>query len=233
MRILVTRPSEDATRLAVRLAAMDVEAIAAPLLDIRNLAGAALDLSGIQAILFTSANGVRAFTARSNVRDLPALCVGDATAREAKDDGFVTVKSATGDVAALADLAKAACVPEGGALLHPAGSKVAGDLAGRLQAEGFSYRREVMYEAVKTDVLPIEAQQVLTAGEVDGVLFYSPRTGAAFAKLVRDANLQGALGTVTAYCLSDAVEDKIKDLAWASIKVAKTPDQESLLALIV
>ena len=233
MRILVTRPSEDATRLAVRLAAMGVEAIAAPLLDIRNIDGAALDLRGVQAILFTSANGVRAFIARSEERTIPALCVGDATAREAKDEGFVTVKSATGDVAALADLVKAACDPKGGALLHPAGSKVAGDLAGRLQAQGFSYRREVMYEAVKTDALPVEAHQALTAGKVDGVLFYSPRTGAAFAKLVRGAGLEGALGNVTAYCLSDAVKDKIKDLEWAAIKVAKTPDQKTLLALIV
>lgn len=233
MRILVTRPSEDATRLAARLAAMGVEAIAAPLLDIRNIAGPALDLSGVQAILFTSANGVRAFIQRSEARTIPALCVGDATAREAKAAGFENIKSATGDVAALADLAKVECVPEGGALLHPAGSKVAGDLAGRLQAVGFSYRREVMYEAVKTDVLPIEAHQALTAGKVDGVLLYSPRTGAAFAQLVRGAGLEGALGNITAYCLSDAVEDKIKDLEWASIKVAKTPDQETLLALIV
>lgn len=233
MRILVTRPSEDATRLSVRLAAMGVEAIAAPLLDIRNIAGVALDLSGVQAILFTSANGVRAFSARSDERTIPALCVGDATAREAKDEGFVAVKSATGDVAALADLVKAECVLTGGALLHPAGSKVAGDLAGRLQAGGFTYQREVLYEAVKTDALPVEAHQALTAGEVDGVLFYSPRTGAAFAKLVRDADLEGSLGSVTAYCLSDGVKDKIKDLEWAAIKVAKTPDQETLLALIV
>lgn len=233
MRILVTRPSEDATRLAARLATMGAEAIASPLLDIRYLDGDQLNLDGVQATLFTSANGVRAFAQRSTDRGLLALCVGDATAREAKAVGFENVKSATGDVTALADLVKAECDPQGGALLHPAGSKVAGDLAGQLQSGGFTYRREVMYEAVKADAMPGEAHQALTAGEVDGVLFYSPRTGAAFAKLVRGANLEGSLGSVTAYCLSDAVKDKIKGLEWASIKVAKTPDQKTLLALIV
>lgn len=72
MRVLVTRPSEDAGLLGERLAALGVEASAAPLLSIENIAGDALDLDGVQAVLFTSANGVRAYGARSDDRSLPA-----------------------------------------------------------------------------------------------------------------------------------------------------------------
>lgn len=233
MRVLVTRPSEDATRLGERLAALGHEAVAAPLLDIHYIAGDALDLGGVQAVLFTSANGVRAFAARTANRSLPALCVGDATGREAQGAGFTNVKSAAGDVAALAGLAAAELDPAAGALLHPAGTKVAGDLAGLLQGTGFTYRREILYEAVKATALPQAAREALAVGAVDGVLLYSPRTGAAFANLVSAAGLSAALATVTAVCLSPAVAIEVQELPWAGVQVAATPDQEALLALLV
>jgi len=163
---------------------------------------------------------------------LPALCVGDATAREALALGFETVKSAAGDVGALAALATQELDPAAGALLHPAGSKVAGDLAAMVQTAGFTYRREVLYQAIKADSLPVDALQALTAGEVDAVVLYSPRTGAAFARLVDKAAVAEHLKIVSAYCLSDAVADRIQDLAWRNIYIAAQPDQASLLALL-
>ena len=232
MRLLVTRPAEDAERLMVRLAVLGHEGVAAPLLDVRTIAGDALDLSGVQAVLFTSANGVRAFAERSNNRTLPALCVGDATGREAQAVGFTDVRSAGGDVAALAALASATLDPTAGILLHPAGSKVAGDLAGMLEAANFCYRREVLYEAVKATQLPPAARISLKAGEVDGVLLYSPRTGSAFADLVMKESLGRTLGRVTAYCLSTAVANEVQGLPWKAVRTAARPDEAALLAML-
>jgi len=232
MRILVTRPAEDCKPLIAALAQLGHEGVAAPLLDIRLIDGDELDLSCVQGLLFTSANGARAFAGRSGERDLPALCVGDATAREALALGFETVKSASGDVEALAALAVRALDPAAGALLHPAGSKLAGDLAALVQAAGFTYRREVLYQAIKAETLPVDALNALSAGNVDAVVLYSPRTGAAFARLLDKAGAREQLKTVSAYCLSDAVADQIKGLAWRKIVIAAHPDQASLLALL-
>lgn len=231
-RVLVTRPSEDGARLSQLLAQRGVEAVPAPFLDIHFLDGEALNLDGVQAVLLTSANGVRAFARRCAERDLPALCVGDATAREASAEGFGDVRSASGDVDTLADLVKATLDPTAGTLLHPAGSRVAGDLSGLVEAAGFSYRREVLYDAKKIEGLPNAASEALAHGTVDGVLLYSPRTGEAFARGIKDGGLGHSLATVTAYCLSPAVAETIKDLNWALIKVAASPDQDALLALL-
>jgi len=231
MRILVTRPAEDCKPLIAALAQLGHEGVAAPLLDIRLIDGDELDLAGVQGLLFTSANGARAFAGRSAARDLPALCVGDATAREALALGFETVKSASGDVEALASLAVQVLDPAAGALLHPAGSNIAGDLAAMVQAAGFTYRREVLYQAIKAETLPAYALSALSTGDVDGVVLYSPRTGAAFARLVDKAGAGAHLKAVSAYCLSGAVADQIKGLAWRKIYVATHPDQASLLAL--
>jgi len=232
MRVLVTRPIEDAAPLMGALARLGHEGVAAPLLEINLIAGERLKLDGVQAILFTSANGVRAFAARSHERELPALCVGDATAREAFALGFEQVKSASGDVTALAELAIAELNPALGALLHPAGSRVAGDLSEVVQSAGFVYRREILYRAVKIENLPEVAIGALSTDTADGVLLFSPRTGAAFVQLIDKSDLRAHLMNVSAYCLSTAVAEEISALPWKKILIAERPDQASLLALL-
>jgi len=83
MRVLITRPREDAAPLAARLAAKGIDSLIEPLLLIHLLPGAPLDLAGLQGLLVTSANGVRAFAARQPDRDIPVYAVGDASARAA------------------------------------------------------------------------------------------------------------------------------------------------------
>lgn len=232
MRLLVTRPSEDAVSVAEQLAGRGHVAIPSPLLTIEYIAGDELSLQGVQAILFTSANGVRAFAQRSTNRFLPALCVGDATGRAATAAGFTSVSSAAGDVEALAQLVRDRLDPKAGTVLHAAGSTVAGALATTLNRLGFTYCREVLYRAVKAETLPETARAALAADGVDGVLLYSPRTGVAFSKLVGEAGLDQKLSRVTAYCLSSAVAETVQNLPWATIKTAPIPDQDTLLALV-
>src|SRR3974390_940486 len=86
MRILITRPVEDAEAIAARLAELGHDTVVAPLLTIRYL-DRAVPLEGVQAILATSANGVRAFSRLSARRDLPLFAVGPQTAEEARRAG--------------------------------------------------------------------------------------------------------------------------------------------------
>src|ERR1700674_2648248 len=107
---LVTRPEEDAKPLAEALAGRGIATVIEPLLAIRPLPEAAegltKGLAGVQALLFTSANGARAFAALSPRRDIGVLAVGDATATVARSLGFAAVESASGDVQDLVRLAK-------------------------------------------------------------------------------------------------------------------------------
>ena len=214
------------------LVAQGHEGVPAPLLDIEYLTGETVNTQGVQALLFTSTNGVRAFAKRSQARTILALCVGDRTAAQAKAENFIAVQSAKGNVEELAALVKATVETKDGILLHPAGTSVAGDLAADLQAAGYSYRRAVLYTAHKAKILPEPISQTLQTGDVDGVLMYSPRTAQAFSKLVINAHLGHTLRQVSAYCLSPAVADQIADLEWKSISVAAQPNQDALLALL-
>lgn len=232
MRVLVTRAEPGASETCARLAALGHDAIAAPALRIEIVA-AAIPLHGVQALLFTSSNGARAFASLSPERALAAFCVGGATADVARAAGFADVRSADGDVSALAALVVAQLKPDRGALVHAAGADVAGDLAGQLRATGFVVDLHVCYRAVQTHALPDAAARALAATppQVDAVLFHSARGAAAFVKQVNNA--RDVLQHIDAVCFSEAVATAANAASWRRVLVARAPRESALLALLV
>ena len=104
MQALVTRPREESESLASALAARGVGAVIEPMMQVHYRAAAAPDLATVQAILCTSANGVRALARVTGERGLPLFAVGEATAARARAEGFTEVESAGGAVADLVRL---------------------------------------------------------------------------------------------------------------------------------
>lgn len=228
---LVTRPREDSEGVSRELRARGLEVAVEPLLDIHPL-DVAVDAEGVQGILATSANGVRALASVLADRSLPVWAVGDASARVARELGYAHVESAGGDVETLAALVKGCCDPAMGAFLHAAGSVTAGDLSGRLGAAGFAVRRVVLYEARTATEVSAGLAASLRAGGIDLALFFSPRTAATFATLVRAGGLAETTGAITAYALSSAVAAELAALPWAAVRVAAAPTQAALLAAL-
>src|SRR5260370_40929827 len=97
-RALVTRPRAEALALAEALAMRGIEAIIEPLLDIHYRDEPAPDLAGVQAVLCTSANGIRALARLSGERRIPRFAVGRATAAPARDAGVSRGASRGGTV---------------------------------------------------------------------------------------------------------------------------------------
>jgi len=229
LRALITRPREEAESLTVALAIRGIEAIVEPLMEIHWQIPGTLDLDGVQAILCTSANGVRALARVSGERRVPLLAVGDATAARARAEGFESVQSAGGDLGDLARLAAARLRPQDGPLLHVAGNVVAGDLAGLLRARGFTVEGRVLYEARAAGALSPAAVDSLQAGAIAFALFFSPRTAAIFAKLAGDAGVGECCARVTAVSISGAADAALAGLPWRDRRIAERPNQPALL----
>ncbi len=229
MRILVTRPLEDGEETARQLARNGHTALLAPLLATRFQAGAALPLDGVQAVLATSANGVRALIRRTARRDLPLFAVGPQTADEASAAGFADVRNANGDARALARATLDWARPEKGALLHVRGSEGASTLADALRRDGFTLHEEILY-SVRPLPFPPDAIQAAKAGLLDAALFFSPRSAGIF----RDAALQEVLPTepMLALCISAATATALAPLHFRETRVAKAPNQAALLACL-
>ncbi|HYZ43020.1 MAG TPA: uroporphyrinogen-III synthase [Stellaceae bacterium] len=232
LRALVTRPQEESETLAAALAARDIEVVIEPLLAIDFRESQEIDLAGVQAILCTSANGVRALARASSERKVPVLAVGDATAFRARAEGFVFVESAAGNITDLVHLAAAALRPQGGPLLHVAGNVVAGDLAAALRAEGYVVERRVLYEARAAVALSPTAIDALRAGSLNFILFFSPRTAATFVTLAESARVMECCRTITALSISAAADAAVSGLPWLDRYIADRPNQTALLAAL-
>lgn len=231
MRLLLTRPREDADALAVILKARGHEPIIAPLLELHFTPGGEIELKDIQAVLASSANGIRGFAARSPERNLPVYAVGPQTAEAARRCGFAQVISAEGNAAALVAKVAERTNPAKGKLLHAAGSETAGRIKHALEARGYQVEAEILYEAIPVESLPPSANVELRTNRLDGVLLFSPRTARIFAALVAKTGLAGNCQRLEGFCISTATAEALAPLAFARLAVAGSPNQAGMLDL--
>ena len=232
MRLLITRPIDDAVAIAELLRARGHVPIVAPLMDVQFRDGPEITLDSVQTLLATSANGVRAIARRTLRRDVPIYAVGPQTAEAARSAGFKTVHSAEGDSMALVEFVSARVDPAKGTLLHAAGAETAGRLRQALQAKGFTVETTVLYDATPVAVLPENARATLQDGTLNGVLLFSPRSAKTFAALTTDAKLAAACEKLDAYCISAATAAALTPLTFARVAVAGAPNQDAMLELI-
>jgi uroporphyrinogen-III synthase len=221
----ITRAEPGAAATAARVRQLGIEPIVEPLLEVRAIEGADLDLSGVSALAFTSANAVAAFATRSTERTLRVFAVGDATAAAARAQRFQSVLSAQGDVAALASALVARRRELTGTILYPAAAEPAQDLAGALAAVGLRVRQTAIYETVA--VQP-SAAFVARLPEVDAVLLHSAKAAQGLAQFL-NANPAPHL---VAYCLSRQIGRSLTRAGLAAVLSAGQPNETALLGLL-
>jgi uroporphyrinogen-III synthase len=232
MRLLVTRPRDDAESFAQILRARGHQAVVAPLMEVHFTSGPPLPLDGVQAVLATSANGVRGASLRTARRDLTLYAVGPQTSEAARQAGFAMVISADGDSTALVETVARDADPAKGILLHAAGAETAGRLRQALQARGFRVETVILYEALPVVVLPDNAVEGLRGNTLDGVLLFSPRSAKTFVSLVGTAGLASECARLIAFCISAATAEALMPLAFARVAIAGMPNQDAILDLL-
>jgi len=221
-RLWVTRTAPQAEATAARLRAFGIEPVIAPVLQVRPIAGARLDLVGVGALAFTSQAAVVVFAALSPERSLPVFAVGAATAAAAREAGFSQVlpPPAQGDVQGLAELIAAADLWPG-PVLNPTAREPAADLAALLAARGVAARSVAVYETIRTGLKA-------APGGLDGVVIHSARA----AQAVADLTGPDQAASLTAYALSEAVAASLRRRSFGRILVAERPNEAALMARI-
>ena len=234
MKLLVTRPEPDGTALKAHLVAQGHEVILEPLIEIDTRDADPIELGGVQALIATSRNGLRALAETPEIesaRGYPLFAVGPGTAATARALGFEIVVEgpATGRdlIAFIAEKAEV----NGGPLLHLAGDKLAFDFATELKRLGFVVLQPIVYQSHAVDRLSGSTAARLGRNEIEGVLLLSPRTAAVFARLMDRHGLQEASRRLTYFCISQVTADQLADLRPSAIEIAARPNLHEVLAL--
>jgi uroporphyrinogen-III synthase len=229
--VVVTRPRAESEELARRLDTLGYDTQIEPLLEIVPRAVEPPPLDSYTGLVFTSANGARAFANLSPVRRLPSYAVGAASAATLRELGFQDVRAGPGDAAGLASLI-AQAEPPGARLLHLSGVVIAHDLAAPLAPAGVRIDRLILYEAVPAVRFSPAFVTALYACTVGAVLFFSARTAEIFGTVAHRMALTERCCSMAALCLSRRVADKAAALPWARTAVAPEPTEEALLSLL-
>jgi uroporphyrinogen-III synthase len=227
MTILLTRPLEDSQALAEALEAEGIGSVIWPLTRITLTDAAAKLPISTGGLLFTSANGVRALAALTRRRNLPALCVGKATAQAARRAGFRDCLSVDGDARALADLARRSGIHN---FFHPRGRETAGDLKGWLAETGQQVTEAILYQAEKTGPPPAPVAAALDRGEIGLVTIWSPRGAAILASHL--ANGVADLGQTSLLAISQNAAAPLAKSGFQHVLIAQAPNSIAMMAAI-
>ena len=234
MRIWVTRPEQDAAVLRARLVAQGHEVVVEPLLIIDFKEADPIEPVGVQALIATSRNGVRAAAESIEadyLRQLPLFAVGPGTASTAEALGFERIVRGPSTAQALLDNIIDRSNVNDGALLHLAGGNLAFDLAGELTALGYHVLQPTVYIARKATHLTTKLVTRIAAQEIDGVILLSPRTAQTYVSLMKAHQITRSAKCLQHFCLSQAVADQLEPIQPVVTQIAKRPNLTELLAL--
>ncbi len=226
MKLIITRPDEDAGPLAEKLSSLGHEPLFVPLIDIVPRVAPDIPALPYQAICFTSANGPRAVAARKEWDAIPVFTVGPQSRDQAHRQGYQRVSAHGGDVIGLCQYLRSQLKPQTGPILYLSGAETSGDLEGKLKSRGFTITRVIVYDATPLIPANLEAM-VMQAG---GVLLYSPRTAQLWVKALVAGNVSSAGARLMHYCLSANVAANLPGSF--SKRTARTPDEGGMLSML-
>lgn len=212
--LIVLRPEPGASATVHAAERMGLVALAIPLFEVRPIDWEAPDAAAFDGLLLTSANAVRhAGPAIARLLALPAYCVGEATAAEARDAGFAVV--AVGEAGV--DTLLGSLAPHL-TLLH---------LCGTDRREPATTTQALtavpVYESVE---LPADGRFAAVEGSVAAL--HSPRAAATFARNVDEAGLSRSGIAVAAISAETAVA---AGDGWERVETASEPTNSAILAI--
>ncbi len=228
--LLLTRPEEQAKSFAGLLhsnVSRDISCLISPLLKIEPT-DAAPRLKNHQAVLFSSANGVRVMINHFGIFPrIPCFCVGDKTSAVAREFGC-NAYSAKGNADDLIKLIDTVLTPADGRLLYVRGQKTIGDIGPRLQALGYDVEEIVAYDQIR-ETMTTEAASAMEGGRIDLIPLFSPMTAEYLMDEV-SRNSQWATDHVDVICLSPKIARNIEQSRFRSVSSVETPTSAAMLS---
>ncbi|WP_291054600.1 uroporphyrinogen-III synthase [Hyphomonas sp.] len=226
LAVIVTRTQPGADETATSLAQRGYRVLLSPMLQI---VPSGLDpdaLAGVRDLIFTSANGVRAFAASGEPAEgRTAWCVGPSTAIVAREAGFSLIVEGDGDAEDLARLILGARGEIAGPLLHIANDAAAGNLVSALTQAGLDARFAAAYRTEPAPALSAPALAALKEGPVL-LLVHSAKGAAAIAQ--SGVKLDHAV----AVAISAAAAAPLRGIPLAGLHIAGRPNEDALMAAL-
>jgi uroporphyrinogen-III synthase len=230
--IVIARPPEDSEELAAAITAQGYRPLIEPVLTIETMDHDLPEFGHETTLVFTSANGVKAFAAKNIGRGNPVYTVGRNTADEARKAGFNNIETVAGAVDDLVNFLLKSREKEVSDLLYIRGTDVSKDLRQIMIQNGIQMREFIAYRSVPAENLSVNLLKRLDNREIEAIMFFSAKGGHVFAELAEQYDRAGRIRTTKALCISDAVLQSVSVLPFGERLVAEKPDRYGMIKLL-
>ncbi len=229
MHILFTRPFEDCHELMLRFKSLGHMVSHIPVISIRKKIYESLDFSLFKGIIFTSSNAIKYLDTQKIDKKIKCFCVGNATEKVAKMEGFQNIYVAGGNVENLKEIIFQNFRISDGNLIYVTGQIISSDLDKKLISKGYHLKRIINYEAIEQEKFNNDEIEKLKDNIPDIVYVYSQNSAQSFLNMIKNYNLQSSWMNTNLMCISEKSSAVLNEIKWKKIFLFNPGEEEYLL----
>ncbi len=229
MHILLTRPLEDSKELILRLSSLGHNVSHLPVIKIETIKYDEPDYNQFKGVIFTSSNAIKNLDLTKVDKKIECYCVGSATEKVAKLNGFQNIISAEGNVNNLKELILQNFDPKNGSLLYVSGEVVSSRLDKDLISEGYSLKRLTNYRVSPTLEIKEEFRAELKKSIPDIIYVYSENSAKSLLNLLKKYDLLDNWMDTNLMCMGEKSSSILNEIKWKKIFLFNPGEEEFLL----
>ena len=229
MHILLTRPLEDSHELILKFQTLGHEVSHMPLINIESKNYESINFVDYNGIIFTSSNAIKFLDLKSIDKKINCFCVGSATEKKAKSNGFQNIFCADGNVNNLKELILQNFNSLDGKLLYVSGEIISNELDQRLISEGYNVKRIINYTANPVEKFNGEFIEKLKLKMPEIVYVYSQNSAISFLNLIKNYQLENFWMDANLMCIGEKTSAVLNEIKWKKIFLFNHGEEEFLL----
>ena len=229
MHILLTRPLEDCKDLILKFKSLGHNVSHLPVIKIKPLEYNEPNFNNYNGIIFTSANAVKNLNLKNINKKINCFCVGSATEKIVKQNGFQNIFCADGNVNNLKEIILQNFDNNEGNLLYVSGEIVSSNLDKDLVSEGYSIKRIINYTVVPITEISEEFVKNIKTYIPDMVFIYSENSAKNYLNLVKKYGLLDVWMDTNLMCLGEKASAILNEIKWKKIFIFNPGEEEFLL----
>ena len=229
MHILLTRPLEDCSEMILKFKSLGHQVSHLPLLMVEKVNYDLANLPSFEGIIFTSANAIKFLDLKSIDKKILCFCVGEATEKIARNNGFQNVIAAEGNVENLKELILQNFDKKDGSLIYISGETVSTDLDQQLLKLGYNVKRIINYRTLHNQNFNEEFVRELKQKMPDIVYVYSQNSAASFLNYIKLQQLESLWMNTNLMCIGEKTSSILNEIKWKKIFLFNPGEEEFLL----
>ena len=229
MHILLTRPLEDCKELIIKFQSLGHKVSHFPVIQIESKKHEEIKFKEFSGFIFTSSNAIKNLNIKNINKNSFCFCVGSATEKTARLNGFQNVYSADGNVNNLKEIILQNFNYKDGKMLYVSGEIISSNLDKDLTSEGYTVKRIINYSVLPVEGISEQFIKDLKSSIPNMVYVYSENSARNYLNLLKKYNLLDYWMDTNLMCLGEKTSSVLNEIKWKKIFLFNSGEEEFLL----